>query len=110
MVKPTRDFDSELFRVLVNRSPKPRMSLHSGNEARPHEILSPIGAAGWGSSTSAGTRLERTVAIKVLAVATCRSPDVRQRFEREAKTISQLSHPPSVRLRRGSGGRGRDWS
>src|SRR5688572_2742687 len=39
------------------------------------------------------TRLERTVAIKVLASHLSASPEVRQRFEREAKTISQLSHP-----------------
>src|SRR5262245_44615489 len=39
------------------------------------------------------TRLERTVAIKVLSQRLSTSPDLRQRFEREAKTISQLSHP-----------------
>src|SRR5262245_28855845 len=39
------------------------------------------------------TRRERTVAIKVLTAHLSASPEVRQRFEREAKTISQLSHP-----------------
>src|SRR6266498_3865159 len=39
------------------------------------------------------TRLDRTVAIKVLPQHLSYSPEVRQRFEREAKTISQLSHP-----------------
>src|SRR5213593_1293573 len=39
------------------------------------------------------TRLDRTVAIKVLPSHLSASPEVRQRFEREAKTISQLSHP-----------------
>jgi len=39
------------------------------------------------------TRLDRTVAIKVLPERLSSSPEVRQRFEREAKTISQLSHP-----------------
>ena len=39
------------------------------------------------------TRLDRTVAVKVLPQHLSSSPDVRQRFEREAKTISQLSHP-----------------
>jgi Tol biopolymer transport system component len=39
------------------------------------------------------TRLDRTVAVKVLAAHLSSSPEVRQRFEREAKTISQLSHP-----------------
>jgi eukaryotic-like serine/threonine-protein kinase len=39
------------------------------------------------------TRLERTVAIKVLPSHLSKSEEIRQRFEREAKTISQLSHP-----------------
>src|SRR5881396_2199870 len=39
------------------------------------------------------TRLDRTVAVKVLPSHLSSSPEVRQRFEREAKTISQLSHP-----------------
>jgi serine/threonine protein kinase len=39
------------------------------------------------------TRLDRTVAVKVLPSHLSASPEVRQRFEREAKTISQLSHP-----------------
>jgi serine/threonine protein kinase len=39
------------------------------------------------------TRLERTVAIKILPQHLSSCPEVRQRFEREAKTISQLSHP-----------------
>src|SRR5215472_6459831 len=39
------------------------------------------------------TRLDRTVAIKVLPQHLSSSPEVRQRFEREAKTISQLAHP-----------------
>src|SRR5499427_81084 len=39
------------------------------------------------------TRLERTVAVKVLPSHLSSSPEIRQRFEREAKTISQLSHP-----------------
>ena len=40
-----------------------------------------------------GTRLDRVVAIKILSASTSSSPDARQRFEREARTISQLSHP-----------------
>src|SRR5690349_6604717 len=39
------------------------------------------------------TRLDRTVAVKVLSQRLSASPEVRQRFEREARTISQLSHP-----------------
>ncbi len=70
------------------------MSLAPGSRLGPYEILSPIGAGGMGEVYSArDTRLERTVAIKVLPSHLSSSPENRQRFEREAKTISQLSHP-----------------
>src|SRR5678809_471969 len=70
------------------------MSLSSGTKLGPYEILSPLGAGGMGEVYRArDTRLDRTVAIKVLASHLSASPEVRQRFEREAKTISQLSHP-----------------
>src|SRR5262249_55305959 len=60
----------------------------------PYEVLSPLGAGGMGEVYRArDTRLERTVAVKVLPERLSSSPEVRQRFEREAKTISQLSHP-----------------
>ena len=70
------------------------LALAAGTRLGPYEILSPIGAGGMGEVYKArDTRLERTVAIKVLPQHLSSSPDVRQRFEREAKTISQLSHP-----------------
>src|SRR6266699_2489150 len=70
------------------------MSLSAGARLGPFEILSPLGAGGMGEVYKArDTRLERTVAIKVLPQHLSSSPEVRQRFEREAKTISQLSHP-----------------
>ena len=70
------------------------MTLSGGSRLGPYEILSPLGAGGMGEVYRArDTRLERTVAIKVLASHLSASPEVRQRFEREAKTISQLSHP-----------------
>jgi eukaryotic-like serine/threonine-protein kinase len=70
------------------------MSLAVGTRLGPYEILSPLGAGGMGEVYRArDTRLERTVAIKVLPSQLSSSPEVRQRFEREAKTISQLSHP-----------------
>jgi Tol biopolymer transport system component/predicted Ser/Thr protein kinase len=60
----------------------------------PYEVLSPLGAGGMGEVYKArDTRLERTVAIKVLPSHLSSSEEVRQRFEREAKTISSLSHP-----------------
>jgi Tol biopolymer transport system component/predicted Ser/Thr protein kinase len=68
--------------------------LTSGSRLGPYEILAPLGAGGMGEVYKArDTRLERTVAIKVLPERLSSSEEVRQRFEREAKTISQLSHP-----------------
>src|SRR5499427_8723613 len=70
------------------------MTLNPGSRLGPYEILSSIGAGGMGEVYKArDTRLERTVAIKVLPQHLSDSAEVRQRFEREAKTISQLSHP-----------------
>jgi Tol biopolymer transport system component/predicted Ser/Thr protein kinase len=70
------------------------MTFSTGFRLGPYEILSPIGAGGMGEVYKAkDTRLERTVAVKVLPAHLSASPEVRQRFEREAKTISQLSHP-----------------
>jgi Tol biopolymer transport system component len=70
------------------------MSLAAGTKLGPYEILAPIGAGGMGEVYKArDTRLERTVAVKVLPQHLSSSPEVRRRFEREAKTISQLSHP-----------------
>src|SRR6266487_3177497 len=70
------------------------MTISSGARLGPYEILSPLGAGGMGEVYKArDTRLERMVAIKVLPKHLSEAPEVRQRFEREAKTISQLSHP-----------------
>ena len=70
------------------------MTLASGTRLGPYEIVSALGAGGMGEVYRArDTRLERTVAVKVLPANLASSPEVRQRFEREAKTISQLSHP-----------------
>ena len=68
--------------------------LSAGTRLGPYELVAPIGAGGMGEVYRArDTRLERTVAVKVLPQHLSSSPDSRQRFEREAKTISQLSHP-----------------
>ena len=70
------------------------MTLVAGARLGPYEIFAPIGAGGMGEVYKArDIRLERMVAIKVLPQHLSASPEVRQRFEREAKTISQLSHP-----------------
>jgi predicted Ser/Thr protein kinase len=70
------------------------MTLAAGSRLGPYEILAPIGAGGMGEVYKAkDSRLERTVAVKVLPAHLSDSPGVRERFEREARTISQLSHP-----------------
>ena len=70
------------------------MTLSAGTRLGPYEILAPLGAGGMGEVYKArDTRLERTVAVKVLPEHLSSSPEIRLRFEREAKTISQLSHP-----------------
>ncbi|MGH9524010.1 MAG: protein kinase domain-containing protein [Terriglobales bacterium] len=60
----------------------------------PYEIQSALGAGGMGTVYKArDTRLERTVAIKVLSGGPISTPELRQRFEREARAISALQHP-----------------
>jgi eukaryotic-like serine/threonine-protein kinase len=68
------------------------MALQPGQLLGPHEILAPIGAGGMGEVYRArDTRLNRTVAIKVLPEHAA-SAELRQRFEREAQTIAALNH------------------
>jgi len=68
--------------------------LAAGARLGPYEIVAPLGAGGMGEVYRArDTRLGRDVAVKILPVDTSSSPDAHQRFEREARTISQLSHP-----------------
>src|SRR5246127_2614888 len=70
------------------------MALAPGTRLGPYEIVAAIGAGGMGEVYKArDTRLERTVAVKVLPAHMTGNEELRQRFEREAKTISQLSHP-----------------
>ena len=70
------------------------MTIVSGTKLGPYEVLEPIGAGGMGEVYKAtDTRLERTVAIKVLPSHVSNNPQVRERFDREARTISQLNHP-----------------
>jgi serine/threonine protein kinase/Tol biopolymer transport system component len=70
------------------------MALQSGTRFGPYEILELAGAGGMGEVYKArDTRLERTVAIKVLPPHASGIADLRQRFEREAQTIAGLKHP-----------------
>jgi len=70
------------------------MALSSGTKLGPYEIVAALGAGGMGEVYRArDTRLERTVAIKILPPQFSSDPVRKQRFEREAKTISTLNHP-----------------
>ena len=74
------------------------MPIAPGARLGPYEIVAPVGAGGMGEVYRArDTRLDRTVAIKVLAAAAADDPEFRQRFKREARAISQLNHPTSAR-------------
>jgi Tol biopolymer transport system component/predicted Ser/Thr protein kinase len=70
------------------------MAILPGRRLGPHEILSAIGAGGMGEVYKArDTRLDRIVAIKVLPAHLADRAELRERFEREAKTIASLNHP-----------------
>ena len=70
------------------------MSLTSGARVGPYEVISPAGAGGMGEVYRArDTRLDRTVAIKILPAHLSDNPEARQRFDREARAISSLNHP-----------------
>ncbi len=70
------------------------MALTSGTKLGPYQIQALIGAGEMGEVYRArDTRLDRTIAIKVLASHLSSSPELKQRFEREAKSISALNHP-----------------
>src|ERR1700684_3356014 len=70
------------------------MTLIPGTKLGPYEIQSPLGAGGMGEVYRArDTRLGRDVAIKVLPAHLSSNPDLRQRMEREARSISSLNHP-----------------
>jgi Tol biopolymer transport system component len=70
------------------------MPLSAGVRLGPYEVIAPLGAGGMGEVYKArDTRLERTVAVKVLPHSLAADPEFRARFEREAKSISALNHP-----------------
>jgi Tol biopolymer transport system component len=70
------------------------MGLAVGTTVGPYEILAPLGAGGMGEVYRAtDTRLGRDVALKVLPERVAESPELRERFEREARAVASLSHP-----------------
>lgn len=70
------------------------VGLTSGTRLGPYEIVSPLGAGGMGEVYRArDTRLDRTVAVKILPEHVSADLIRKQRFEREAKAISSLNHP-----------------
>ncbi len=70
------------------------MTLASGTKLGPYEIQSPLGAGGMGEVYRAkDTRLDRTVAVKILPSHLSDNPEAKQRFDREARAISSLNHP-----------------
>ena len=70
------------------------MALEPGRSLGPYRIVSPLGAGGMGEVYRAtDTRLGRDVALKVLPEAVAGSPELRERFEREARAVASLSHP-----------------
>src|SRR4029453_4632699 len=70
------------------------MPLETGARLGPYEIVAPIGAGGMGEVYRArDTRLDRTVAIKILPPARASDPRLPERVDRGARVISSLNHP-----------------
>src|SRR6059036_1029191 len=70
------------------------MALNAGTRLGPYEVVALIGTGGMGEVYKASdTRLNRTVAIKVLPPHWVDDPEMKQRFESEARTIASLTHP-----------------
>ena len=75
------------------------MTVAIGTRLGPYEITAPLGAGGMGEVYSArDTRLDRSVAIKILAAHLSEQPEACERFEREARAISSLNHPNICQL------------
>ena len=84
--KPPFDFSTK-----VGIHPMP---LTPGTRLGPYEILAAVGAGGMGEVYRArDTRLGRDVAVKILSTHLSFDPDLKRRFEREARAVSSLTHP-----------------
>src|ERR1700745_3024679 len=70
------------------------MELAAGNKLGPYEVVGAIGAGGMGEVYRArDTRLDRCVALKILPAHFSCNPELKSRFEREARTLSSVAHP-----------------
>src|SRR5579872_889335 len=70
------------------------MELAEGTRLGPYEVIAAVGAGGMGEVYRArDTRLDRSVAIKILPSHLSHTPELKSRFDREARTLSSLSHP-----------------
>ncbi len=70
------------------------MALSPGSRLGPYEIVGALGAGGMGEVYKArDARLDRLVAVKILPAAVAANPQLRDRFEREAKAVAAISHP-----------------
>src|SRR6266567_8111661 len=70
------------------------MTLSAGTRLGPYEVVAPLGAGGMGEVwRGRDTRLDRSVAIKILPASLAADAQFKIRFEREARAISQLNHP-----------------
>ena len=75
------------------------MAFNSGTKLGPYEILEPLGAGGMGEVYRArDTRLNRSVAIKILPAAFSADRDRLHRFEQEARSASALNHPNIITI------------
>lgn len=80
--------------ALVNLADNLKMGLDSGTKLGHYEIVAPLGSGGMGEVYRArDTRLDRTVAIKILPSHLSSNAEAQQRFHREARAISSLNHP-----------------
>ena len=80
---------------------RPQMAFPPGTALGPYEVISAAGAGGMGEVYRCrDTRLDRTVAVKVLPQHLSSNTEFKQRFEREARAISRLQHPHVCVLRR----------
>ena len=69
-------------------------TLAPGDRLGPYEVVGALGAGGMGEVYRAtDTRLDRTVAVKVLTAHVADSPEQRERFEREARAVAAINHP-----------------